>query len=752
MSETVDDYGDLLEESEHRWRNRVIGVAALAVLIAAGAYALWALVLGGGGSSAGGTQTATVERGSITKTLSTSGTAVARSTAELSFDVSGTVSAVNVTLEQEVNQGDVLAEIEPDEDLEGALATAEVSLSSAQEKLDELLAGSTASDLASADQSLLQAQANYDEAESALQDLLDGPSESELLSAELAVASAESQLAKAEESRSDLYSSSDDAIAAAEEAVEKAKDALVDAKRAADNAATSLTLAEASFLQAFDTYCDTDDHLTAVCNYLHVPLTNTQLSRLSDSILDEFSAAGVGRDDVQDGADSEDVWLYAAQQNIQPEPTAEPTVEPTAEDTETNAQQDTGPDIVSAATSLISANSSYKSALASKNSSAGAVLSAEADIEAAEDDLEEAKKGPSSAEIAAADVAVTEAQLSLDEAKEKLAELKAGPTQDDLEEAQSKVDQAADALVVAQAKWDDVYDGTDALDIALQRDQVRQAELSVERARDNLESVKLIAPFDGSVASLDIEVGQEVSGAGAAAIVLHTPDALRLDLTVSESDRPDVEAGQSGYATFDALGDSQFPLVIDSVGSSPTTTQGVVIYEVQATIQSMGSAFAARVQSGEAPAATASPQAGIPDTENIPAEALERFAARMGTEEKPLPGMNASVTIIVDQAQDVLLVPAQAIQSEGFQSVVEVLNDDGSTEKVVVQTGLTDGMNTEITEGLEEGQTIIIPGRTATSEETTTGSEFQQGGFFQGGVPPEGGGPSFQIDPGGSAP
>ncbi len=769
MSETVDDYGDLLEESEHRWRNRVIIVGVLAVLIAAGAYALWALVLSDGGSSAGGTQTATVERGSITKTLSTSGTAVAQSTAELSFDVSGVVTTVNVTLEQEVKQGDLLAEIEPDEDLEGTLSTAEVNLASAQEKLDELLEGASESDLASADQNLLQAQANYDEAESALQDLLDGSSESELLSAELAVASAESQLAKAEESRSNVYSASDDAIAAAEEAVEKAKDALADAKRAVDNAATSLTLAEASFLQAFDTYCDTDGHLTAVCNYLHVPLTNTQLSRLSESMLDEFTAAGVERDDVQDGADSEDVWLYAAQQNIEPEPTAEPTAEPTEEPTEedtgTNAQQETGPDIISAATSLISANSSYKSALASKNSSAGAVLSAEADIKAAEDDLEEAKKGPSSAEIAAADVAVGEAQLSLDEAEEKLAELKAGPTQDDLKEAQSKLDQAAAALVVAQAKWDDVYAGTDSLDIELQRDQVRQAELSVKRARDNLESVKIIAPFDGTVASLDIEVGQEVSGAGAAAIVLHTPDALGLDLTVSESDRPDVEAGQSGYATFDALGDSQFPLVIDSVGSSPTTTQGVVIYEVQATIQSVGSAFAARAQSGEVPAGSASPQAGsaspqagsaspqagIPGTEDIPAEALKRFAARMETEEKPLPGMNASVTIIVDQAQDVLLVPAQAIQSEGFQSVVEVQNDDGSTERVVVQTGLTDGMNTEITEGLEEGQTIIIPSRTATaaSEQTTTGPGFHME-FREGGIS-EGGGPVF-IGPGGSAP
>ncbi len=234
MSESANDYEDLLEEGEHRWRNRLIGLVVLAALVAAGAYALWALVLSGEGSSGEETQTATVGRGSITNTLSTSGV-VAQSTADLSFGQSGRITAVNVTLGQEVNQGDVLAEMESDE-LQSALVTAEVNLASAQAKLDELLEGPSESDLASADQTLLQAQANYDQTEGALEDLLDGPSETELRSAELTVASAESQLAKAEESRSNLYSASGDAVAAAEQAVSKAEDALWNAKRTAANA------------------------------------------------------------------------------------------------------------------------------------------------------------------------------------------------------------------------------------------------------------------------------------------------------------------------------------------------------------------------------------------------------------------------------------------------------------------------------------------------------------------------------------
>ncbi|TET96947.1 MAG: biotin/lipoyl-binding protein, partial [Dehalococcoidia bacterium] len=166
--EGIDEYDDLLDGGEHRWRSRLIGLAVLAGLIAAGAYALWALVLTGGSSTAEETQTATVERGSIVTTLSITGVAAAQSTANLSFGESGTVSTVNVTLGQEVKQGDVLAEIDSDA-LERAVTTAEVNLASAQLKLTQLLNGADEAEIASAEQKVVQAQADLDQADSALQ-------------------------------------------------------------------------------------------------------------------------------------------------------------------------------------------------------------------------------------------------------------------------------------------------------------------------------------------------------------------------------------------------------------------------------------------------------------------------------------------------------------------------------------------------------------------------------------------------------
>jgi hypothetical protein len=104
------------------------------------------------------------------------------------------------------------------------------------------------------------------------------------------------------------------------------------------------------------------------------------------------------------------------------------------------------------------------------------------------------------------------------------------------------------------------------------------------------------------------------------------------------------------------------------------------------------------------------------------------------------------VTITVDQAQNVFVIPDSAIQSEGSNSAVEVRHDDGSTETVVVQTGLSDGTNTEITSGLEQGQTIIIPVRTTTSAQTTTSTQSQQSAL------PIMGGPSEGTNPAGGAP
>jgi hypothetical protein len=97
--------------------------------------------------------------------------------------------------------------------------------------------------------------------------------------------------------------------------------------------------------------------------------------------------------------------------------------------------------------------------------------------------------------------------------------------------------------------------------------------------------------------------------------------------------------------------------------------------------------------------------------------------------------MNAKITIVTDQRQDVLRVPTSALQRNGADETLQVKQTNGSLQTVTVQTGLADATNTEITSGVDEGATVVIPERAATTTSSTTGTNAAggNGGFFFGG-------------------
>ncbi len=226
--------------------------------------------------------------------------------------------------------------------------------------------------------------------------------------------------------------------------------------------------------------------------------------------------------------------------------------------------------------------------MAKKDDADAAVNLAEDALATAKDNLATAKEGPTAEDIASAQTAITSAQQGLQTANDKLAELTAGPTDEAVQQAQDKVATAASSLSAAQAKRDEVYAGSTSADIQAQQSQVQLAELSLTQAKKALEGAQIIAPFDGTVALLNINVGDTAgsssSSTTSAPIILNTPNAVVLNLSIGESDLPNVKAGQSGTASFDAITGTVFPIVIDSVGTNPTTTQGVVTYQARARI------------------------------------------------------------------------------------------------------------------------------------------------------------------------
>ena len=120
-------------------------------------------------------------------------------------------------------------------------------------------------------------------------------------------------------------------------------------------------------------------------------------------------------------------------------------------------------------------------------------------------------------------------------------------------------------------------------------------------------------------------------------------------------------------------------------------------------------------------------------------------------------GMTADITFVTDRAEDVLYVSAKAIVTkEDGSTCVYIKNAEGEMELKTVTTGFSNGSETEITDGLSEGDTVYIAstvsaGQSEESLKQTGGSRPEQGTGENAGdgeeVIPEGMG-DFQGGPG----
>src|SRR6202521_4941248 len=242
------NYDDLLNEGSGSWRSRLIWLALLGALTAAIVTGVWWEFLRGGSVATAATQTAAVSVGNVTKTVSTSGTVAAKSSTKPNFTTTGTgssrITKVDVTLGQQVKQGDVLMELDPTT-AQSALDSAKLSLSIQQSKLDALLKGNTASTLASADQSVQQAEASYDQAVRALQTLQTPADATTLETAQQAVTTAQAQLQQAKDARAKIDTDKTTSMTTSQSGVTNAQNALAAAQLSQSNAAATTTTARA---------------------------------------------------------------------------------------------------------------------------------------------------------------------------------------------------------------------------------------------------------------------------------------------------------------------------------------------------------------------------------------------------------------------------------------------------------------------------------------------------------------------------
>lgn len=618
------DLDDELTIDENPWRGRVISLAILLLVVAFSAAAVYYFFFREGATVARATEDIPVERRTINATLLISGVADAQLNSDLVFQSSGKVAAVSVKIGDVVKQGQVLASLQSD-DLANNVASAQASLRTAQLRLQDLLDGSTDADLAAAFQAVEQARAALVKAENDRKDLIEGASAADLAAAEQAVEAARAQLATAQSNQQQLDDGPSDAdVTAAEAAVASAEASLTSAENALANAENALTSDDATLRSAEASYCLIPEPTPAFCTTPTVPISGADAAYLQEQLSGENAAKAAA--------------------------------------------------VISANSKYLSSANLIDSAEASVDSAENALASAEAKLEALED-------GASPEDKAAADAAVISAQAAVRAAEEKLADARAGATPEQRATADAAVASAEASLASAEARYDEALDGPTANAIAQAQEAVRTAQLSVEAAQIRLQEAQIIAPFDGTVAAVNITPGEFFGPANAdPAIILLTPDRMEVQMDISETDYPNVTIGQAGGVIFDGIPGQIYPFVIAEIGLAPTQNQGVVTYQVKATM-------------------------------------IVRDGAP-----RPSPGMNARGQIITESRPNVLVVPPRAIRNNGQEQVVDVRRD-GVLQEVVITTGLSDQNNVEVLTGLQEGDIIVAPVlNTAAADE---GDEFE---------------------------
>lgn len=208
-----------------------------------------------------------------------------------------------------------------------------------------------------------------------------------------------------------------------------------------------------------------------------------------------------------------------------------------------------------------------------------------------------------------------------------------------------------------------------------------------------LASGTIAAPIAGAVGSLNLVPGLTLaqSTMPQRVGVIQNESNPILIFNLSEIDVPKVKIGQQSTVTFDSLTGKTFTgkvMAIDRIG---TVSNGVTSYP--ATIQL-----------------------------DVPTAEI-------------LPNMAAGANIILDIKTDVLLVSSAAIQIQGGESVVKILKD-GQEQQIIVQTGVSSDLQTEIISGISEGD-MVITGTTGSSSTQPSSSVFS-GGMGGGALRPGG--------------
>lgn len=243
----------------------------------------------------------------------------------------------------------------------------------------------------------------------------------------------------------------------------------------------------------------------------------------------------------------------------------------------------------------------------------------------------------------------------------------------------------------------------DSLDQA--ESSLEQAQSSLDTTRDTYDDYTVTAPISGTVITKTVKLGDKIQNGNSATslAVIYDMSSVTFQMNVDELDIIHVQNGQKVEVVADAFADQTFTGKVTNISLEGTSSNGVTYYPVTVTLDEVG---------------------------------------------ELRPGMNVEGTIIVDAAEDVLAVPADALQRGNSVYV----KDDAVTEsqgrvpagfrEVKVETGLISEDYVEIVSGdLEEGDEVSLASTSVPTENDSKNAGMNgMGGMGMPGAMPPGSG------------
>lgn len=259
------------------------------------------------------------------------------------------------------------------------------------------------------------------------------------------------------------------------------------------------------------------------------------------------------------------------------------------------------------------------------------------------------------------------------------------------------------------------------LQVELTEARLKDAQKALEEALDA--SPEIIAPFAGFIISVNVEGGDEVLK-GTVAVELADPSKFEADILVSEMDILQVKLGGEAWVQVDALQGMSLPAEVTHVSPTATIQSGVVNYKVKVELQSLetimqeGEQARQDLSEGELPERLKQAIEEGLLTQEEAEEMMKQRQQEQGEQQGAPPmifedfqlreGLTVTVSIMIAQRNDVLLVPNGAITTQGGQTYVQVVLPDDTIEDRAVTIGISNWQYTEVTDGLSEGEKVVV--------------------------------------------